>query len=169
MRAEEADLARKLRAVRDLLAAYGEDVGAPNVSLPATAIIRKPEKSATASQGRGKVSIDGFGPYGKRIVATAMAAMLMSPDLVKTREIVAYLELLKVSITGENKVNAVGALLSRSADIVSHGKAGWAVLDADMAHEIVLAHAHKENEASEADAADASETALHALEGSPQE
>lgn len=55
-----------------------------------------------------------------------------------------------VVITGQNKVNALGALLSRSVDIVSHGKAGWSLADYEKAVRIVAEHAAqpKENEPS---------------------
>ena len=173
MRGEEADLSRKLKAVRDLLVAYGQDVGTPHVSLPATAIKVGPPRAAAAASSRDKVGIDGFGPYGKGIVATAMAAMLDSPDNLKTRAIVEFLEARNVAITGENKVNAVGALLSRSSDIASHGKAGWSLVSDDRAKEIVSQYAHKENEPSEElsmeDLLDGSETAQPAQDGGPQE
>lgn len=170
MRIEEADLSRKLKAVRDLLAAYGQEVGTANVNLPAAAVTPSAGPArAHATSSREKVGIDGFGSYGRRIVATSMMAILMSTGPVKTREIVEFLESMDVAITGENKVNAVGALLSRSSDIVSHGKGGWTVADDAQARDIVSEHAFKENEAPVADAADASETAPHAQDGRPQE
>lgn len=163
MRAEEANLSRKLKAVRDLLAAYGEDVGTPTYNVPASIFTNSVPARTGATVGREKVGIEGFGKYGRVIVATSMQAMLMSLDPVKTREIVDFLEAMKIQITGENKVNAVGALLSRSADIISHGKGGWSVADDARAREVVGEYAHKENEAP-SETADASDAAS---EGEP--
>ncbi|WP_130322929.1 hypothetical protein [Sphingomonas sp. BK036] len=174
MRVEEADLSRKLKAVRDLLAAYGQGDPANNVSLPFAAAVStaanvRPTSSPTGS--REKASIEGFGSYGKRIVSTAMSVMLMSSGPVKTRDIVEFLEAMNVEITGENKVNAVGALLSRSADITSHGKSGWTVADDVKAHAIVSEYAYKENAPSSEfdELLGGAETAPHALEWRPQE
>ena len=139
MRAEEADLARKLRAVRDLLAAYGQDPHSPSPS-------RLAPKAKAPAPAREKVGIDGFGNYGRRIVANSMMAMLTSAHPIKTREILKFLEAMNIEVTGANKVNAVGALLSRSRDIISHGKSGWEIADRRVAEEIVAKYGHKENE-----------------------
>lgn len=151
MRSEEADLARKLKAVRDFLAAYGQ---APSNDIPAQGAKVQP------AAPRGKVGIDGYTPYGRGIVATAMIPMLKTKHPVKTRAIVEFLQGLGVEITGQEPVNAVGALLYRSADIRSHGKAGWTVADESTANEIVSQYAHKENEASHGKAEDASEAGM---------
>jgi hypothetical protein len=135
MRAEEADLMRKLKAVRDFLAVYGDD--APRVALPAD------NKRAA---GREKVSITGFSRYGQIVVAECMRLMLTASHPTKTRALVEFLEATGIEISGENKINAVGALLSRSADIISHGKAGWTLADPTIATQIVAEHGHKENE-----------------------
>lgn len=144
MREEEADLSRKLAAVRQFLAAYGE---APSGEGEVNAAMRKPAMEKRAETQRGKISIDGYGAYGRGIVANAMMAMIVSPSPVKTRKIVEHLDAMGVDITGENKINAVGALLSRSSDIVSHGKSGWTLADEESARAIIQRYAHNENEA----------------------
>lgn len=136
MRAEEADLVRKLAAVRDFLSVYGGAPKVPSGDQPT----RKPAS-------REPVGIDGFGEYGRKIVAHSMQCLLLSPHPVRTRDVVQFLEALNIQISGENKINAVGALLARSRDIVSHGKRGWTVADSDTAREIVGKYTHKENEA----------------------
>ncbi|WP_288409911.1 hypothetical protein [uncultured Sphingomonas sp.] len=145
MRKEEAALARKLKAVRDVLLAYGDDVETGVHTPPRTA---KAFAKETSSSDSGKKRIDAFGRYGQMIVATSMSVILESEGPVRTREIVTALDRLGVKITGENHINAVGALLSRSADIVSHGKAGWTLENSDRAREIVSAYAYKKTEAS---------------------
>lgn len=146
MRDEESALLRKLAAVRDLLAAYGETAASETARIVAA---RGDTLNSTrrTSPSREKVGIEGFGEYGRRIVATAIYGMLFQTEPMKTRKIVEFLEGLKIDISGENKVNAVGALLGRSTDIVSHGKGGWTVADEARAKEIVSKYAHKENEA----------------------
>jgi len=133
MRAEEADLSRKLKAVRDFLAAYG---AAPVSSIPtAEEAPVSPKERPTGT--RPKVGIEGFGDYGRTIIAECMRSMLSVRYPLKTRQLVEHLEGAGIEITGENKINAVGALLSRSDDITSHGKSGWTVADAQTALTIV--------------------------------
>jgi hypothetical protein len=139
MRKEEADLARKLRAVRDFLAAY--DVNASNESAPAPT---RPAKVPT--QAREKVGIEGFSDYGRGVVAAAMRELLPASHPIKTRLIVEVLQQKGVAISGKDPVNALGAMLYRSADIVSHGKAGWTLADSETAKEIVGKYAPKEND-----------------------
>lgn len=141
MRAEEADLARKLKAVRDFLVAYG----APASNDLTRAVTPTPVQKAQA-EGRGKVDIDGYSPYGRGIVATAMVVLLTANHPMKTRQIVEVLQSMNVEITGQDPINAVGALISRSTDIISHGKAGWTLADVEKAREIVGKYALKENE-----------------------
>ncbi|WP_019831176.1 hypothetical protein [Sphingomonas sp. PR090111-T3T-6A] len=171
MQAEQRELERKLKAVRDLLAAYGAEPAAePNATIVETSVVEIASANAVAEKKpaaspRPKVGMDGFGDYGRTIIAECMRAMLLTPQMpIKTRRLVEILESKNVGITGDNKINAVGALLSRSIDITSHGKAGWTVNDPHTALEIVGKYARPINEASAADAMDASETALHAQE-----
>lgn len=151
LKQEEAELSRKLKAVRDVLSAYG--VGDDSSATPS------PRKSGS----REKHGIEGYGEYGRMIVAHAMLVLLTEDGPVKTRDIVKYLEAGNIDITGENKINAVGALLSRSVDITSHGKSGWSIADRPKAIEIVNKYVPKsapeagENEAPNGNAAGASE------------
>lgn len=140
MQQEEAELSKKLKAVRDLLAAYGVAARVDAVAVVA------PAPARTASSGRGKVGIQGFGEYGRKVVASAIRVLLASEFPLKTRAIVDALDAAGVEITGENKINALGALLARSADITSHGKAGWSLPNRGRAEEIVGEYAPKENE-----------------------
>ena len=137
MRKEEADLARKLKAVRDFLAAY--NVSASNEPAP---IPTSPAKAAAPA--REKVGIEGFSDYGREVVAAAMRELLPATHPIKTRRIVEGLQQKGVAISGKDPVNALGAMLYRSADIVSHGKAGWTLADSVTAEEIVGKYAPKE-------------------------
>jgi len=141
MRREREDLARKLRAVDAFLAAYDAgDVAAQTTGSPHS------RQKTNSRMSREKVGVDGFGEYGRGIVANAMKRLLESPHPARTREIVDYIESIGIEISGENKINAVGAMLARSADIVSHGKKGWTVADEAVAREIVGKYAQKEKE-----------------------
>jgi hypothetical protein len=140
MREEEAALARKLKAVRDLLAAYGEGPKEAGES-------RAPQKEA-GTGSREKVEITSFTEQTRRSVVLAMQALTVNPGLMKTRELVEFVEAMGHEISGQNKVNALGALLARSADIVGHGKSGWALADREKALAIVNEYAPKEIEPS---------------------
>lgn len=149
MRSEEADLARKLQAVRDFLAAYGE---APaNPSRQSTAGLRVEPGS------RPKVGIDSFTAQTRTSVVLSMMALTQTNGLMKTSELVEFVESMGHQISGENKVNALGALLARSADLIGHGKSGWELADRERALEIVNHYAPKRNEASPVKPEDASE------------
>lgn len=149
MRSEEADLARKLQAVRDFLAAYGE--------APASS----PRQSVVSLRGdsgsRPKVAIDSFTAQTKTSVVLSIMALTQSDGLMKTSELVEFVEARGHQISGENKVNALGALLARSADVIGHGKSGWELADRERALEIVNHYAPKRTEASPAKPEDASE------------
>src|SRR5690606_10300635 len=77
-----------------------------------------------------------------------MQALTVNPGLMKTRELVEFVEAMGHEISGQNKVNALGALLARSADIVGHGKSGWSLADREKALAIVNEYGPKENEPS---------------------
>lgn len=149
MRDEEADLARKLRAVRDFLAAYGEAPKEPTVI--------GPDSPKGEPAGREKVEITSFTAQTRRSVVLAMQALTTTNSLMKTRDLVAFIEAMGHEISGQNKVNALGALLARSVDIVGHGKSGWSLADREKALAIVSQYAPKENEAPPATPARASE------------
>ncbi|WP_066114610.1 MULTISPECIES: hypothetical protein [Sphingomonadales] len=138
MRAEEADLTRKLKAVRDFLAAYGE-----TPSAEANSPVRG---SRPQSVGREKVEITSFTEQTRRSVVLAMQAMTTTNALMKTKDLVAFVEAMGHTITGQNKVNALGALLARSIDIQGHGKSGWSLVNRDRALEIVSKYVLQENE-----------------------
>ncbi|WP_338426409.1 hypothetical protein [Sphingopyxis kveilinensis] len=130
MREEEAALMEKLRAVRNVLIAYGERPLDPSAA-PKSA----PAKAAPA---REKVEITGYGAYHRKSVALAMMAMGTSAGPVKSRQLVQFIEAMGHEITGKDKINALGALLSRSVDIQSHGKVGWTLIDREKG--IQIAH-----------------------------
>ena len=136
MKAEEADLLRKLQAVRDFLNAYGEEGGTPE----------RP-RSSGGSGPRPKAEIDAFTASTRTSVVLALQALAMTDQMMKTSELVHFIEAMGHTVNGENKVNALGALLSRSADVVGHGKSGWTVADRDKALAIVQKHAPKTIEA----------------------
>ena len=132
MRAEEADLVRKLQAVRDFLSAYGEapkggDAGASN-----------PNRNSARSKS---VPITSYQAETRTSVALALMIMATSPGLVKTAKLVEGIEAMGHEIGGANKVNALGALLSRSEDVEGHGKSGWTVYDRDQAMALAREHA----------------------------
>lgn len=135
MRAEEADLVRKLQAVRDFLAAYGE-------ALKGEGQAERTAPKGSSSGGRSKsVPITSYQADTRTSVALALMFMASSPGLVKTAELVTAIEAMGHEIGGANKVNALGALLSRSEDVEGHGKRGWTVYDRDEALALARKHA----------------------------
>lgn len=147
MRGEEADLVRKLAAVRQFLSVYGE---AP-VSGSTT-----PNRLARSFVDR----IDKFGSYGKAVIDAAVA-LLPADGLrpVPTRELVDHIEFRGVEIRGENKVNALSALLARSSQIKGHGRSGWTLAGetaAETAKETTDAAVRNEIEALNGETASAS-------------
>ena len=149
MRGEEADLSRKLQAVRDFLAAYGEAPSSPS---------RMAATGPRAEAGtRPKVNISSFTAQTRTSVVLSMMALTMNDGLMKTSELVEFVESMGHQISGENKVNALGALLARSVDLIGHGKSGWELADREKALEIVSQYAPKRNEAPTGDAGGASE------------
>jgi len=138
MRREEADLARKLQAVRAFLAAYGEAPEEPKLSAP---------RAGEEISSREKVEITSFTEQTRRSVVLAMQAMTVSPGLVKTRDLVKHIEAMGHAVSGKNPVNALGALLARSADVVGHGKSGWSLVDREKAIAIIQKYGPTENEA----------------------
>lgn len=138
MRAEEADLSRKLEAVRAFLAAYGHTAGGEDARPQ-----RQPKQGS-----RQKVPIEGFGAYGRKVVAEAMRVLLTSDHPMRTSDLITPIEAMGVEITGLNKINALGAMLARSIDINSHGKAGWSLANRAVAMNIVAQFGQKENEPS---------------------
>lgn len=139
MREEEADLVRKLQAVRDFLHAYGEapsDVGVTGTS----------GRAKSASGSREKVEITSFTEQTRTSVVLAMMCMAADGKLKKTRELVEFIEAMGHEVSGKNPVNALGALLARSADIEGHGKSGWSLVDREKAVELIRQYGPEENE-----------------------
>ena len=84
MRAEEADLVRKLQAVRDFLAAYGEaPKGGDDSATPKAS--SKPTRSKS-------VPITSYQADTRTSVALALMFMAMSDGLVKTADLVKGIE-----------------------------------------------------------------------------
>jgi hypothetical protein len=159
MRKEEADLSRKLQAVRAFLSAYGEG--------PIESRGVMPNAPAAIGGPREKVPLSGFTEQTRKSVLLSMQAMTVSPGLVKTRDLVSFIEAMGHQVSGANKVNALGALLSRSADVVGHGKSGWSLADPDSAREIVAEFSRNENGAAKA-APDAGGAATPSPDGTDQ-
>lgn len=159
MRAEEADLVRKLQAVRDFLTVYGE---APLNAARTTAAGPKADTG-----GRPKAEIDSFTAQTRTSVVLALQALTTNPGLMKTSELVQFIESMGHTINGDNKVNALGALLARSADVKGHGKSGWELADPEKALRIVASFAPKRNEAPDVSPSGASESEEDLLEGLP--
>ena len=135
MDVEEAVLVRRLEAVRAVKLAYG--------ITPATSITDAPRPSFAHGTPRlVRMSVprtaddrkDKFGAYGQSVIEAALTA-IMPGDLAPTptRELVKMIEELGVPIRGENKVNALTALLARSSKFKGHGRAGWTVQTDEIA------------------------------------
>ena len=138
MRAEEADLTRKLVAVRGFLAAYGEGpMEAPVSTRSFENVPAAPRPPKRDTSGRSKVGIDSFTQQSRISVLVSMLAMTTSTQLMKTKQLVEFVEAMGHTVSGDNKVNALGALLSRSADIISHGKSGWELADREKALQLI--------------------------------
>ena len=88
--------------------------------------------------------MDKFGSYGKQVVEKSVAIL---PDAnkapVMTRDLVRQLENAGVQIRGENKVNALSAILARSSKLKAHGRRGWT-----RAESVAGSDAHTENDPS---------------------
>lgn len=124
---EEEELMKKLRAVRDLMIAYGVrplDPGAVAKAAPSEAPARE------------KIEITGYGEAQRKSVALAMMMLGTNEGPIKSRQLVELIEAMGHEITGKDKINALGALLSRSADVKSHGKAGWTAIDREKCMKI---------------------------------
>lgn len=142
--AEEADLVRKLEAVRAMKDAYG--IGGQAVTSPSVTAPKVSGRAVRSLEDRK----DKFGAYGQRIIDTAIK--LLPPDgdnPVQTKALVLQFQLLGVDISGNNKVNALSALLARSSKIKGYGRAGWTLSGpAEAGPSIIAVHPvdYKENE-----------------------
>jgi hypothetical protein len=141
MRAEEADLVRKLSAVRGFLAAYGEGPVDGPVAVQEQSSPNPQKPTAKREPGaRPKVEIDSFTEQSRISVLLSMMAMTTTKHLMKTKQLVEFVEAMGHTVSGDNKVNALGALLSRSVDIISHGKSGWELVDREKALQLLEQH-----------------------------
>lgn len=124
--AEEADLERKLTAVRAMKAAYGIGMGTPAHELKVMGA-SKPRGTLTPRQPRTTDDRkDKFGSYGQNIIDKVL--LLLPPEggaPIATRVLVDMLHAIGVEVRGDNKVNALSALLARSSKIKGYGKSGW--------------------------------------------
>ncbi|MBH0112386.1 hypothetical protein I5E68_05380 [Novosphingobium sp. YJ-S2-02] len=150
LKAEEADLLRKLEAVRAMLSAYGEAAQEQN-NPPALRLgpSRDGHLSPATSKPqpvRGPVEIDDYTEATRKSVVLSILALYINGCMLKTRDLVAFVESMGHEVNGKNKVNALGALLSRSADVQAHGKSGWTLIDRDKASAIIQKYGPKENE-----------------------
>lgn len=134
MRAEEADLVRKLEAVRTFLSAYGEAPKGANGSGTS------PKDSRSSARSKS-VPITSYQADTRTSVALALMLMANNDGLVKTADLVNGIEAMGHEIGGANKVNSLGALLARSEDVEGHGKSGWTVFDREHAMELAREHA----------------------------
>jgi hypothetical protein len=126
LRAERAALQRKLEAVDAMLGAYDEAPSAPP-SAPAAAAKRSSEQAeASTPLVREKLPLNRFSPYGIAVIEGAISVIESRPGgPVPTRDIVTELEKRGLEVRGNDKVNAVSALLARSMEVVNHGRRGW--------------------------------------------
>lgn len=120
MRREEQDLLRKLEAVRQLLAVYGEPANEAPMKATATASQPRPVRASSVDR------TDKFGAYGQRIIDAATRHLPeMGGNPMMTRDLLAKLDEDGIEVRGENKINALSALLARSSTIKGYGRAGW--------------------------------------------
>lgn len=120
--AEEAALEVKLAALRQLKAVYGMGPKpATRPSARATSAPTGPRPSRPLSD-----RMDKFGSYGSSVINAAMDFLPgVNQRPIMTRDLVEKLEARGVAIRGENKVNALSALLARSTRVKGHGRSGW--------------------------------------------
>ncbi|RQW44104.1 hypothetical protein [Novosphingobium sp. LASN5T] len=134
IRREEADLTQKLEALRMILRAYGADApiaalsAAPTIVAPTIEVPNGPVAAATLTPktGREKVSLDRFGDYGRSVVQAAIdecRSHLGRP--IASRDMVTLVERRGIEVRGNDKVNAISALLARSIDLKPNGRKGW--------------------------------------------
>jgi hypothetical protein len=160
---EEAALEAKLAAVRQLKLVYGFKGAA--IAVKQAASVRP---APTVRPARSFVDrIDKFGPYGKSVIE---AATKFLPDEtghpVPTRDLVEKIEILDIDIRGENKVNALSALLARSSKIKGHGRAGW-TLATPKSHDDNQLQGGAAHNAIEAPNGDAVSASIVADQGAP--
>ena len=122
----EADLVRKLDAVRLFLTTFVEvrdDMASALKAPPRPAVRREDVKRKTPAE-----KIDKFGSYGQAVIDASLAILPGENESpMATRVLVEKLDFRGVEVRGENKVNALSALLARSSKIKGHGRSGWTI------------------------------------------
>lgn len=132
MKAERAALLRKVAGLDAALAAYGVSSGAEGAA-PLVVRVRNETPVVRAPRNAAE-RVDKFGSYGMQVVEAVISYLpSVSSPPVPTREIVTALEQSGIAVRGENKVNALSALLARSSKIKGHGRSGWTLADAQTA------------------------------------
>ena len=154
LRAEEAELISKLEAIRSVLIVYGADVktgasfSAPHIAKQASALLE-------GNTARVRAPLDRFSAYGANVIRTAMRCIEEHPIVpVPTRLLVDLIQERGVEIRGEDKVNALSALLARCLEVKSNGRRGWTI---EHDEEESGEDGPNENEASHGQAGDASD------------
>jgi hypothetical protein len=162
MRAEEADLVRKLDAVRQFLAVYG---GAPKpVTLSRTSNAMRPSATRPSLAAR----VDKFGSYGQGVIDAACKFLPGESDgPMLTRDLLAKLERQGVQIRGKNPLNALSALLARSSQVKGWGRSGWTLAGERHASEIAESRGIAAPNETKAPAGDAESASVVAKTGAP--
>jgi len=142
MRREEAELLRKLEAVRGLLRAYGDISDGVVCDDFADAEIRKPLfRQAPRSKGvvREKMPLERFSPYGQSVVKAAIEECQSHRGRpISSREMVTRVERRGIEVQGKDPANAISALLARSADLMPNGRKGWTLANPNAFDELLL-------------------------------
>lgn len=130
MRREEAELTQKLEAVRAVLRAYGHAAIAIGDAVDAE--VRKPADEAVkpAPRARERLPLDRFTTYGRSVVHAATEECKKHPGSpISSRDMVSLVESRGIIVRGEDKANAISALLARSIDLKANGRKGWTLSD----------------------------------------
>lgn len=131
MRREEAELSRKLEAVRAVLSAYGVSAATDRLDVKdeATAEVVKGKRSSERSAAE-KLPIERFSLYGQNIVKAALEECLSrmgSP--ISSRDMVQLLKMRGIEVQGKDPANALSSLLARASVLKPNGRRGWTVAD----------------------------------------
>lgn len=159
MRREEAELVRKLSAVRGLLDVYGEQPSAAPSSDGAPVAEQRQARTPKATRSREKLPVERFSTYGQAVVTAAIEECkrhLGSP--ISSKDMVGLVESKGILVRGEDKANAISALLARSMDLKPNGRKGWTLSD-----ELLLHKELEEIEPPNGDPKDGSNSAQEAL------
>ena len=143
---EEAELSRKLDAIRGVIAVYTPTgpVARPKALSPlavASALLQRGVRSAK----------DSYASDVRGIAADVIRSSSSLP--VPTKIIVDEVMRRGIEIRGQSALNAVSALLSRSDDFVANGRSGWTLAEMNQSY----GFSPNENEAPNGNAAGASE------------